>query len=91
MRVEQNQQGQLLFPTIHAARDYLRRLRRIAVGNAAAVVREHGAMVTIGPGIYPPLELAPEDSGTASAPAAAAVTGTCEPDHDLGCSECLTT
>ena len=68
LRVEQNEQGQLLFPTIHAARDYLRKLRKTSVGDAAVVVRKHGATVTIGPGVYPALELLPEDSGTAEAP-----------------------
>ena len=31
-------------------------------------MRQHGATVTIGPGVYPALELLPEDSGTANAP-----------------------
>lgn len=71
LRVEKYQHGHLLFPSIHAARDYLREARKATDGDAAAlatVVRANGATVTIGPGIYPPLELLPEDSGAADAP-----------------------
>ena len=49
------------FRSIHAARNHLRMLRQRSADLGAVTV-------LIGAGRYPPLELQPEDSGTASAP-----------------------
>ena len=52
----------LVFPSLHAARDHLRVLRRQRGQLRCAVT------VRVGAGVYPPLELRPEDSGTAAFP-----------------------
>ena len=51
----------LPFASIHEARDHIRVLRRRALRLARF-------RVAIGPGVYPPLHLEPEDSGSADAP-----------------------
>ena len=68
LRVEQGPQRavltkeQAVFSSLHAARDHLRSLRRRQGGLQSAVT------VTVGAGVYPPLELLPSDSGTAAFP-----------------------
>ena len=50
--------GYPFFTSIHAARDHLRTLRRQGAAKPTRVT------VSIAPGVYPPLELLPIDSGT---------------------------
>lgn len=50
------------FPTIEAARDHLRILR------TSGTHANHRVRVSIGPGVYPPLVLGPDDSGSPGHP-----------------------
>ena len=53
----------LPFASIHDARDHIRALRRRSPGLARSF------KVAIGPGVYPPLHLEPQDSGSPGTPA----------------------
>eukprot|EP01048_Picozoa_sp_COSAG05_P034695 COSAG05_NODE_14645_length_391_cov_0.890411_1_plen_109_part_01 len=62
LTLTKKQKEQAVFSSLHAARDHLRSLRRQKGGLQSA------ATVTVGAGMYPPLELLPSDSGTAAFP-----------------------